>query len=257
MDPEEVRLKVEENWGECCVATGGTRVDLKGAGAWVNTVARRAAGHSNIVLPLKATTQDYPQILDEANKLFRHDKLAYVFYASPVPSKQINDVFLSKGLTGGQDEQTYMIYASAGDKKERPRVDVRLVEPKHVDRWAEVIYTSFGWPTDTKQGWTESMTKAAQDERVRPLMAYIDDNAAGGLLVFSNHKVGSIYEVGTHPDFRNKGVAASLVAAAVEDSQNRGDKLTWLRTTRGYAEQMYTKLGLITSYRGVSYRFSP
>ncbi|MBI2184363.1 MAG: GNAT family N-acetyltransferase [Thaumarchaeota archaeon] len=258
MDPEQIRLEVEENWGDCCVATGGALHEILGAKAYTNPIARRAAGHSNVVLRLRAKYADYFELIEKANELFAQQKLAYAWYESPTPKeKSVEETFLSKGLSNS-GEQTYMIWEGKAPQKDRPKVETRIADASTVKLWAEVIYTSFGWPEDTKTGWTECMVKAVKkDDSVRPILAYVDGKPAGGLLLYSNHKTGGIYEVGTHPDFRGRGVAAASVLRGVEESKNRGDRMLWLRTTRGYAEQMYKKLGLITVYRGVSYRFSP
>lgn len=254
MNLEEIRLTIEKNWGECCVATGSTEYEILGAKAYVNLLTRRAGGHANCVLRARANLNEYGEIIDRANSIFSKNRLSYKFYESPASrDKSIGELLSSKGFSKTGD-QTFMIYIGGEVQRQRPGVSVKTVDESSVNFYADIIYTSFGWPLETKEGFAESMRTAVRDERVIPFMAYIEDRPVGALLFFSTGGTGSIYQVGTHPSYRNRGVAASLLMTAIEESKKRGDTLIWLRTTRDYAEQVYKKLGLTVAYRGLSYR---
>ncbi len=77
-------------------------------------------------------------------------------------------------------------------------------------------------------------------------LARIGDTAAGACSLFSAEGWGRVDSVVTHPDFRRRGVASSLVSAAIAKSLSEGNTETYLTTERGGAgEAVYRKLGFV------------
>jgi ribosomal protein S18 acetylase RimI-like enzyme len=80
---------------------------------------------------------------------------------------------------------------------------------------------------------TESITDTASDirrisarEHVAFILAIVDENVVGSVIAAFDGWRGNMYRLATHPDYRRKGIARSLVSQAEEVFDEWGVKRT-------------------------------
>jgi ribosomal protein S18 acetylase RimI-like enzyme len=74
-------------------------------------------------------------------------------------------------------------------------------------------------------------------------LARLDGAPAGAAVIAPFDDVGELAGVATHPDFRRRGVAATLSAALTADFLAGGGALAWLSAGDAVAQAVYAKIG--------------
>ena len=77
------------------------------------------------------------------------------------------------------------------------------------------------------------------------LESKVDGHTAGVLAVFRTPGVAGVYCVGTAPEFRNRGVASSLIATARKVADGEGRALILQTLTSDGALPFYLKRGFV------------
>ncbi len=102
-----------------------------------------------------------------------------------------------------------------------------------------------------------SFSEVQRGKRVWHYLATIGDHVVGIASLISSRGYAGIYNVGTLPEYRRKGIGALLSLRAVEDSEKQGNKVLFLQTEGGsYVERFYEKLGFSTKFVGEGYELS-
>jgi ribosomal protein S18 acetylase RimI-like enzyme len=85
------------------------------------------------------------------------------------------------------------------------------------------------------------------DPRVRAYLVRVNDTAAAHCLLFSSGGIGRVETVRTRSSYRGRGLAATVVRRAVEDSLALEHQLTYIfAEDGGPAQRLYTRLGFRT-----------
>ncbi len=119
---------------------------------------------------------------------------------------------------------------------------IRIKEPGpgRYGTWADTMCRSFDFP----EGVGALGRRVLDIPEVRLYLAYVDGEAAGTALLYSRYGMGCVDFVGTLPQHRRKGVASSLTARAVADSQAMGNRWTVLEVAAdSAAERVYKRIG--------------
>lgn len=66
-------------------------------------------------------------------------------------------------------------------------------------------------------------------------------------------KIGTIYNVSTHPDYRRRGIATQLLKQLIQDAKERGVGKLYLTAT-DMGKPLYEKLGFETLTRDMAYQ---
>jgi GNAT superfamily N-acetyltransferase len=147
-------------------------------------------------------------------------------------------------------EEDIMIYRG-GNKSSKTSSDteVALIDRSQLDVWTDVFMKSFEIPEILRGAFLAMCGKAVQHKGTRPYLAYFSENPAGTCALLSFRNVGGVFNLGTTPEYRRKGVATALMQNAISDSLNMGNNLLYLVTTKGSnAESLYTSLGFRVAY---------
>ncbi|MCM2321941.1 MAG: GNAT family N-acetyltransferase [Oligoflexia bacterium] len=78
----------------------------------------------------------------------------------------------------------------------------------------------------------------------------LNNQAVGVVLTVVTGELAGIYAVATLPEFRKKGVSATIMSRAIEDARNQGCREITLQVAEGsYAESFYERLGFRTEFK--------
>ena len=96
-----------------------------------------------------------------------------------------------------------------------------------------------------------SFTRKQTDKKIVHYLGFFDEKPIGiATLVFSGN-YGCIYNIGTIPDYREKGIGAALTLNAVADSIKNNAKTIFLQTEQGsFNERNFAELGFSTKFIG-------
>ena len=134
--------------------------------------------------------------------------------------------------------------AMACDRAAQPvapgSVEIEEPDPGRYGIWANTMCRSFDFPDDVGA----LGRKVLDIPEVRLYLANVEGEAAGTALLYSRYGMGCVDFVGTLPQHRRKGVASSLTARAVADSQAMGNRWTVLEVAAdSAAERVYKRIG--------------
>lgn len=170
-----------------------------------------------------------------------------------------------------QFSDAWMFYNNNQKKKNQKSSIFNIKEVKNKDE-IELFVKIFnevygGTPTDDEpygglpsyygEALQESFLKSHQNKIVNNYIAYLDNKVVGIGSLISTKKYAGIYNVGTIPEFRKKGVGTAISMKAIDDSIKQNIEILFLQTEKGsYVEQFYTNLGFSTRFYGEGYVLS-
>jgi ribosomal protein S18 acetylase RimI-like enzyme len=118
-----------------------------------------------------------------------------------------------------------------------------------IDAYIRCFNTNFGVPEHSQSGFGASFRGVLPNANALHFVAFSKGEAAGALSLFHNgpfskNKVGGIYNVGTFPAFRGRGVATALLYHLVDVARRLGLASLILQTRhRGPAQPIYERVG--------------
>jgi ribosomal protein S18 acetylase RimI-like enzyme len=99
-----------------------------------------------------------------------------------------------------------------------------------------------------------SFEKPPKETSIIHYLGFINGRPVGIGTLISSNGYGGIYNVGTSPKYRRKGIGAAMSLKAIEDSKKEGNIVTYLMTEEGsYVEEFYRRLGFSTKFIGCGY----
>lgn len=97
----------------------------------------------------------------------------------------------------------------------------------------------------------ESFSKPQKDKNTIHYLGMLGDELVGIATLIYSGEFGCIFNVGTIPNYRKRGIGKALTLNAVADSIKNGAKIVFLQTEQGsFNEKYYTKLGFSAKFIG-------
>ncbi|MBU4337946.1 GNAT family N-acetyltransferase [Patescibacteria group bacterium] len=160
-------------------------------------------------------------------------------------------------------KDAWMFYESAKPKFEMP--ESFMIKPVETSEemkiFTDIFRQSYGGATpDEPYGALpkeygecifESFSKQQKDKKVIHYLGILGDKPVGIATLIYFGEFGCIFNVGTIPIHRKKGMGKALTLNAAADSIKSGAKIVFLQTEHGsFNEKYYAKLGFSTKFIG-------
>jgi ribosomal protein S18 acetylase RimI-like enzyme len=149
----------------------------------------------------------------------------------------------------GWEPQRFVVMVQRRGPDRPPEHEVREVdEPTLRPLWAEGIRNQpHGKDERLVQQILEHRRAVCEAMPTRLFAAEADGKLVAHTELYSENGVGQVENVVTLPDYRNRGLARTLVLRAVAESHAAGNDLTFLVADAGdWPQQLYEKLGFET-----------
>lgn len=124
-------------------------------------------------------------------------------------------------------------------------VVIKIGSQDEMEMWVDTA------ASDDRDGENATMWREVleRESRFNPCTLYlgrVDGRPAGACDLFSQDGWGRVESVATRPQFRRRGVAYAVVSAAVRDSLDQGNAVTYLYVEAGSdAERLYRRIGFV------------
>lgn len=192
-------------------------------------------------------------VADSVVAFYRERGLPPVADIDAIAERQgIGAALRRRGLMPAMDSMRLMRYAGArelqgGESPPKDRIEIRRV-PNEIGNsesqtWIDILDSDAATDEDEAL-WRKVARAEARSPDCRLYIAYLDGQPAGAADLFHRDSWGRVESVTTHPDFRRRGVATTLVAHIVADSLALGNTETYLLVVPdSEAERIYRRLG--------------
>lgn len=137
----------------------------------------------------------------------------------------------------------------------RPGVAVRPVTEAEIPAWHRVFTTAFSLPAGMISSAEDSSRQAFRRmaDSSRWFLGSLDGEDAGCCVLYTEGELGLLLAVGTVPQARRRGVAATVLSHALRTWREAGGAWLFLETgPDNVARQLYRKAGFRAGYRRVS-----
>ncbi|MFH1233940.1 MAG: GNAT family N-acetyltransferase [Patescibacteria group bacterium] len=163
-------------------------------------------------------------------------KDVWMFYEKTAPKVMMPQNFMIKPVETKKEMKIFVDVFNqsySGTTSEEPYGTL----PKE---YGECLLNSFAWQFVQQK-----------DKKVINYLGLFDKKPIGiATLIFSGN-LGCIYNVGTIPNYRKKGIGSALTLNAVVDSIKNNAKIVFLQTEKGsFNEKYYTRLGFSAKFIG-------
>lgn len=204
----------------------------------------------NHVALVRSTWADAPRLIARATDFYRDLNVppAFQLDRSTTPA-ELPDLLIDSGYVK-QTEEVWMTCAVEGAPAS-PVISSLVIEPitpASPDTWINAYIhcfnTNFGVPEPSQSGFGASFRGVLTNANARHFVAFSEGEAAGALSLFHNGKVGGIYNVGTFPAFRGRGIATTLLHYLLYVARQLELTSLILQTRhRGPAQPIYERVG--------------
>lgn len=213
----------------------------------------------NHVALVRSTPADAPHLIARATDFYQELKVLPAFQLDRATRPpELPDLLLSSGYVK-QTEEVWMTCAvsdTAGDAPAAPAASPLTIEQittaspeAWIDAYIRCFNTNFGVPEHSQSGFGASFRGVLSNPNALHFVGFAQGEAAGALSLFHNgsftkNKVGGIYNVGTFPAFRGRGIATALLHHLIDVARPLGLTHLILQTRhRGPAQPIYERVG--------------
>lgn len=125
-----------------------------------------------------------------------------------------------------------------------PGVEIRRVDGDRalLEAATEISFTTNGFPPGTSIPMVETLDRMTDRDRFGTFLATVDGEPAAASALLVSGRVAGLYNVGTLPEFRRRGLGALVSLAAMQAGRAEGCTLGALQATAA-ASSVYRTLG--------------
>ena len=200
----------------------------------------------NHATSINCTSQEAVEVLNRVASQFRRKRITQCFYLSPLTSpSEFKGVLEDNGFKEW-DQLDVMEYVGTEPDLEEDNIMVRRVGMEAMKKWVRIFASSFEIPLSQVQEYSVRNRLLFPRSDIDFYIAYISGKAAGCAALYSKNSVGGIYILGSLKEFRNRGVASSILKAAVTRSKERNNDSLIL--------QFLQKDALVSFYRNNGFK---
>lgn len=149
-------------------------------------------------------------------------------------------------------------------KKSKDLIIKEVENNKDMEIFVKVFYESYGGASEDEpygalpptygEALRRSFKNPPKRNKIIHYLGFIDEEPVGIGTLISSDGFGGIYNVGTSPKHRRKGIGSTISLKALESSKKEGNNITYLMTEKGsYVEEFYKKLCFSTKFIGCGY----
>ncbi len=132
--------------------------------------------------------------------------------------------------------------------KANSEVRVEVVDDDNVRDWCEAYLIAFYGDNKLMIPVEKIVKRIVRGKGATLLLARYRGSAAGTTAIYSRGGLSAAYCVGTRPEFRNHGVATTLLEFVYSDSKSEGNKVILQTMMSDEAEDLYRRLGFDRAY---------
>lgn len=176
--------------------------------------------------------QDLPLIIKKSGFKSKY-KDAWMFYEKTMPRVVMPKNFIIKQVRTRQEMRLF----------------VDVFNRAYSGTTPEEAYGAL--PKEYRECLFDSFIKLKKDKTVIHYLGILNKKPVGIATLIYSGNFGCIYNVGTIPNYRKKGIGSTLTLNAVADSMRNNAKIVFLQTEqKSYNEKYYTGLGFSTKFIG-------
>ena len=177
------------------------------------------------------------------------------------PWDKLRSSLSPRGYLAG-DRMLVMESKSKPKSELNPEVEVVMVGSKtkggELQEWTRTYLQAFYGHQRLSRKVNEVVRKAVKDKKASFILARVSHASAGcSALYRTTGGVVGAYCIGTHPDFRDRGVAATLVGFMRQLAEKEGRTLILQTMASDSLEGFYAKLGFKVAYSKAVYEKRP
>jgi ribosomal protein S18 acetylase RimI-like enzyme len=154
-----------------------------------------------------------------------------------------------------QVEEAWMVFGRqyAENVSPNPDVEVEYIKARSSDAtiqaYIDCYNVSFHSPPHVQAGFAESFRGVLTQPTSIHYLGRVMGEPAGSMTLSFKDDLGCVYNVGTFPEFRGRGVAATLLLRLIEDATRLGvDTLFLQAVQKGPAQPLYERVGFRTHF---------
>lgn len=132
--------------------------------------------------------------------------------------------------------------------KPKSEVRVEVVDDNNVHDWCEAYLIAFYGDNKLMMPVERIVKGIVRGNGATLLLARYRGSAAGTTAIYASGGLSGAYCVGTRPEFRNQGVATTLLEYVYSDSKSEGNKVLLQTMMSDETEDLYRKLGFDRVY---------
>lgn len=191
----------------------------------------------------RMTHQDVKDVID----YFKTHQIPMMWFLSPIGVEYgIHDILDDLGI----ELATMQVPGMAIDLSQTEQTKLTQLKKKHNIRlidgieksYTEIFMISFEVDPSIEEPMKEFSNEFLKYPDTSHFLAYIDNNPVGCASVIYEAGVAGIYNVGTLPDYRHRGIATSLMASCMLDAIEKGYQYSILHSSEK-GKKVYTRLG--------------
>ncbi len=224
-------------------------------GAWaIRLTAGHPAKRLNSVNPLDpADHSDLERRIERAGERFKAFGRPLIFRQTPLAPPDLERVLDARGWR--RFDETIVMTADLAKVPLDGTID--QLPMKDTGRWVDSIITMNNERPDLKPGLSELVGSIQANVG----LFYTENNETtpcSAAMCVQDNDLAGIFEVVTHPEFRQQGKGLEIVKASLRWAKNQGAKKAWLQVVAKNvpALNLYRSLGFDEVYR-YAYRMEP
>jgi GNAT superfamily N-acetyltransferase len=223
-------------------------------GAYSDVIENEYWNYAGLV---SAEERDVPELVREVTDFFEAKNRPTTIYVSPSSRYEgLEEALVERRFERSFQDTWMFLSGSVSSEVSKPAgVEIRALTPPDHDLFVELFELAYGGiptpenpygglPPSYPEALRQSLGRTWTNKAVRHYIADIQDRPAGLATLIYAGELGCIYNVGTVPELRGKGVGTALSVRAVEEALEAGVKTVFLQTEADSdVEKWYEWLG--------------
>jgi ribosomal protein S18 acetylase RimI-like enzyme len=131
---------------------------------------------------------------------------------------------------------------------------IRMETAEAMKTWAHVFILGYGLPVEWEADLLDMMVATSLGERLSAYLAVVNEEPVSAAAMFLGAGVAGIYNVGTLPEWRGKGIGAAITLQPLLEARKQGYRIGTLQSSEmGY--KVYERLGFREMFKASQYYF--
>lgn len=218
---------------------------------------------------VNTTLEEVEELIQEIIAFYREKKRLPSIYLTPFSQPPNTSKRLETYDFGVELKDAWMVYERKTHpfKKTKDLIIKEVRSKEDMEIFIKVFYEAYGGASEDEpygklpptygESLRISFRNPRKETKIIHYLSFIEQKPVGIGTLISSNGFGGIYNVGTSPKYRKKGIGSIISLNAVDDSNKEGNRITYLMTEEGsYVEEFYKKLGFSTKFNGYGYVMS-
>lgn len=208
----------------------------------------------------KINSTNPEKLLKEVEEFFKKINRIPAIYITPWSKPENFTEIAEKMSYKNSASDAWMIYK--GEKQEiSENIEIKEVKTEQeMQTLLEVFEKSYSDPDDPygiiPPAYKEALLKSFDNKgkKIIHYLGFSEGKPVGLSTLIHNNEYGGIYNIGSIPKIRKKGIGTAISLHPINQAIDKGCKYIFLQTVpKSYNEKFYTKLGFETQFIGTAY----